>query len=69
MLKIKDIKNSQFFYGKNGDGTAYEFRAYGSPFQKEGVWHIEATDAGDYCFTFNELDESILYPSEEMTDE
>ena len=69
MLKIKSIMNSQFFYGKDKNGEPYEFRAYGDPFFVDGVWNVEATDAGDYCYTFTEEDEEILYAAEEVGDE
>lgn len=63
MLRIKDIKNSQYFNGVDTTGEVYEFKAWGDPFLIDGVWHIEATDAGDYCFTFNEQDENMLHPA------
>lgn len=65
MLKIKDIKNSQFFKGLDTTtGKYWEFRAWGDPALVSGVWTVEATDAGDYGYNFTEEDEAILYPDD-----
>lgn len=69
MLVIKDIKNSQVFYGKGKDGSPYRFKAWGDAKQDEfGMWEIECTDEGDYCYTFDTLDQHILYPTEDLTE-
>lgn len=65
MLKIKDIKNAQVFYGKASDGSAYRFKAWGDARRHDGFWEVECTDLGDYCYTFNDSDEDILYATEE----
>lgn len=68
MLPIKDIKNSQVFYAKASDRSPYSFKAWGDSYQcnEDGLWTIECTDSGDYCYTFIQTDENILYPTKEL---
>lgn len=61
MLKIKDIKNSQVFYGKDSKGEYHSFKAWGDASCVNGVWEVECTDSGEYCYTFDETDEYTLY--------
>lgn len=67
MIDIKSIKNAQVFYGKGADGSPYRFKAWGDA-QQSSVndgWFIDCTDEGDYCYTFNQDDEHILYLTKE----
>lgn len=68
MLKIKDIKNAQVFYGKDSKGEYHSFKAFGDAFyvatSLQGTWCVECTDSGDYCYTFEEVSEEHLYPAE-----
>lgn len=66
MLKIKDIKHLQVFYGIDDNGEFYSFKAWGDPVMVGGVWTIEAECRGNYCYTFTENDESILFPDESL---
>lgn len=67
MLKIKDIKHGQIFYSMNGNGEACGgFKAWGNPVLVNGIWTIEGECRANYCYTFSEEDELILYPTEEL---
>lgn len=68
MLKIKDIKNSQVFYAIDNNGEPYSFKAWGSPVLVNGDWIVEATDSGDYSYTFSEEDEKILFLTDSLED-
>lgn len=66
MLKVKEIKNAQVFYGKSSNGSPYRFKAWGDArLDADGFWELDCTDEGDYCYTFTESDEAILYPTKE----
>lgn len=66
MLQIKDIKNSQYFWGKDPKtGTVHEFKAWQNPFMRGGKLWIECTDRGDYIYEFDENDAHMLYPTKE----
>lgn len=68
MLKIKDIKNSQTFYAMDNNGEPYSFKAWSNPTIVDETWIVEATDCGDYCFTFTEEDEAILFLTDSLED-
>ena len=61
MLKIREIKNSQVFYAMDNNGEPYSFKAWGEPVSVNGIWTVDATDSGDYSYTFTEEDEVILF--------
>lgn len=61
MLKIQELKRNQVFFGKDVKGNAYEFKVWMEPYLAGGFWSVDCTDSGDYCFTFTEDDEGILY--------
>ncbi|UOL48793.1 hypothetical protein [Pseudomonas phage Astolliot] len=70
MLEIKDIKNSQRFWGKDPkDGKVWEFKAWQAPFERDGKLWIECTDAGDYIYEFDETDAYMLYATEQEANE
>lgn len=64
MLKIKDIKNAQVFYGKDSKGEYHDFKAFGDATFVNGSWAVDCTDSGDHCYTFEEVSEEHLYPAE-----
>lgn len=66
MLKIKELRNSQFFWIAKPEwkGEKEELRVWGSPVLIDGVWTVEATCAGDYCWTLKEEDEKHLFLEE-----
>jgi hypothetical protein len=66
MLKIKDLKNNQFFWIMKPEwkGDKEKLRVYQVPEIADGVWTVEATCAGDYCWTLNELDQDYLFLDE-----
>jgi len=66
MLKIKDLKIRQRFYAMDSQGEPYGFTTYGSPAEINGVWTVDCTDDGDYCFTFTEEDEAILFLTDSL---
>lgn len=71
MLKVETILNRQRFYAKSTavDAEVHDFVAYGYPYQdSQGIWHIDCTDSGDYCYTFNQNDEAMLYATEQEAD-
>lgn len=68
MLKIKDLKQNQRFYGKDSQGNAYDFKVWDVPYKDDGVWAVDCTDGGDYCFTFTETSEAVLYLTEKLED-
>lgn len=68
MLKIKDIKNNQVFYAMDNNGEPYSFKAWASPVLVANTWTVEATDCGDYCYTFTEEDEGILFLTGSLED-
>ncbi len=61
MLKIKDLQRNQVFYAMDSSGEAYSFKVWMYPTEVNGVWTVDCTDSGDYCFTFTEEDEAILF--------
>ncbi|MND31791.1 hypothetical protein D3C80_223510 [compost metagenome] len=62
MLKVTDIKNGQVFWGVDPKtGKVWDFKAWQNPFERDGKWWIECTDAGDYIYEFNEDDAYMLY--------
>lgn len=66
MVKIKDIKHGQIFYGMSDSGEPYQFKAWKEPFLFNNIWQIKAEDAGNYSYTFNEDDERILFLSDSL---
>lgn len=66
MLKIKNIKNNQIFYAMDDNGEPYSFKAWADPMLISGVWTVDATDSGDYCYIFTEEDESILFTTDSL---
>lgn len=66
MLEIKNIKNTQVFYGKSKEGEPHRFKAFGDAFLSTQVWTVECTDEGDYIFRFNQDDQHILYPTADL---
>lgn len=68
MLKIKDLKRNQVFYGKGRSGEMHSFKVWMYPTEVNGVWTVDCTDTGDYCFTFTEEDEAILFLKEHLDD-
>ena len=68
MLKIKDIKNSQVFYAMDNNGEPYSFKAWSDPTFVNDGWVVEATDCGDYSYTFDEEDEAILFLTDSLED-
>lgn len=68
MLKIKDIKNSQVFYAMDNNGEPYSFKAWANPLLVNDTWTVEATDCGDYSYTFAEEDEAILFLTDSLED-
>lgn len=68
MLKIKDIKHGQVFYGMSDNGEAHSFQAWKQPFLLNNLWSIEAEDSGNYSYTFNEEDEGILFTTDSLED-
>ena len=65
-IKIKDLKNSQFFQIAKPEwkGDKEELRVWSSPELIDGVWTVEATCAGDYGWTLNEADEKYIFLEE-----
>jgi len=61
MLKIKDLQRNQVFYAMDSSGEPYSFKVWMHPMQVNGMWTVDCTDSGDYCFTFTEEDETILF--------
>ena len=68
MLKIQELKRNQVFFGKDTRGRAYEFKVWMEPYLAGGSWSVDCTDSGDYCFTFTEQDEAILYLTDKLED-
>lgn len=66
MLKIKDLKNRQRFYAMDADGEPYSFRVWMEPTKVNDIWTVDCTDEGDYCFTFTEEDEKILFLTDSL---
>ena len=63
-IKIKELKNSQVFFGKGNSGEFHDFKCWGDPALVNGIWTIHCTDSGDYCYTFTEEDEGVLFEAE-----
>lgn len=68
MLKIKEIKHGQIFYGIADNGEPYGFKAWGDAAMVNGVWTVEGEDTGNYLFTFTEEDEPILFLTDSLED-
>lgn len=68
MLKIEDIKNNQVFYAMDNNGEPYSFKAWSDATLVNGSWIVEATDRGDYSYTFDEGDEAILFVNDSLDD-
>jgi hypothetical protein len=66
MLKIKDIKHGQIFYGINGLGEPYGFQAWGDAALINGVWTVEGECRANYCYTFTEDDEPTLFLTDDL---
>lgn len=66
MLKIKDIKIDQVFYGMSDNGEPYKFKASYNPEMVNGVLRIEAEDSGNYAYLFYEEDEDILFLTDDL---
>lgn len=66
MLNIKDIRNSQVFWGVDPKtNKVWDFKAWQNPFERDGKWWIECTDAGDYIYEFDENDSYMLYATKQ----
>ena len=63
-IKIKELKNGQVLFGKGESGEFHDFKCWGDPTFVNGVWTIDCTDSGDYCYTFTEEDEGVLFEAE-----
>lgn len=68
MIRIKDLQRNQRFYAKNCKGEPVEFKVWMYPTEVNGKWAVDCTDDGDYCFTFTEEDESILFLTDSLED-
>lgn len=69
MLKIKDLKSSQFFWYMPDHwlpGEKELLRVWSEPVLVNGIWVVEATCAGDYCYTLDEPDEKFMFKEHEM---
>lgn len=66
MLQIKDIKNSQVFWGLDPNTKkVWSFKAWQNPFKRDGKLWIECTDRGDYIYEFDEDDAQMLFATEQ----
>lgn len=63
MLKIKDMKNSQFFWyaPDRWKGEREVLRVWAAPTIVDGVWTLDATCAGDYAWSLTEKDEEFMF--------
>ncbi len=68
MLKIKDLQRNQCFYAMDTNGEPYSFKVWMRPTEVNGIWTVDCTDSGDYCFTFTEEDEPILFLTDSLED-
>lgn len=68
MLKIKDIKHGQIFYGISDSGEPYGFKAWGDAELINGVWTVEGECKANYTYTFTEEDEAILFLTDSLED-
>lgn len=70
MLQIKDIKNSQRFWGVDPKtNKVWDFKAWQNPFEQNGKLCIECTDAGDYIYVFDEDDAYMLFATEQEAED
>jgi len=61
-VRVQDLKNSQYFVAVDKHGGFHEFKCCGDPMVVKGKWTIDCTcSGGDYCYTFTEDDDSILF--------
>lgn len=68
MLKIKEIKHGQIFYGIDDNGEPYGFKAWGDATRIDGVWTVEGEGRANYSYTFTEEDEPILFLTDSLED-
>lgn len=68
MLKIKDIKHGQIFYGISDNGEPYGFKAWGDAKLVNGGWIVEGECKANCSYTFTEEDESILFLTDGLED-
>lgn len=64
MLKISELKDSQFFFVVDDNWEFHKLRVWGPPRLVDGVWQVDAEDCGNYCHTLTESDEEILFLTE-----
>lgn len=60
-IRVEDLKNSQYFVAVDKHGEFHEFKCWGDPMVVKDKWIIDCTCSGDYCYTFTEDDDSILF--------
>lgn len=68
MLKIKEIRHGQIFYGIDDNGEPYGFKAWGDATRIDGVWTVEGECRANYSYTFTEEDEAILFLTDSLED-
>lgn len=69
MLKISEMKNSQFFWYAPRhwlEGQKELPRVWAPPLLKDGIWTVEATCGGDYGWDLDESDEEFMFHQDEM---
>lgn len=68
MLKIKELQRNQIFYARDTDGKPYSFKVWMEPTKVNGIWIVDCIDEGDYCWTFTEEQERILFLTDSLED-